>query len=225
MTRMLKLPGYTQLRDRVSALSAREQSLVILVVAVGFYFFIDALLISPQSMKLRDLMAEQESTQVQLLAARAELDSVKPASEGVLARQAMEYNQLKAQVQLIEAVTAQVSTEVPRLNSLVVDVLKTTHPRVSLTNLKTLPVKALFAPLNKARSENATARAAAIYRHGVEIEVRGNYLDLLAYVHSLESVASGSLWSEVNLNTLKYPESALRITLYVLSNQPRLNLS
>lgn len=225
MKRMIQFPSYTQLRERASALSAREQSLVLLVIAVGFYFFMDALLISPQSTKLRDLIAVQESTQAQLLAVRAELESVKPGSEDVLARQAIEYNQLKAQVKLIEAISAQASVEAPRLNSLVVDVLKTRHPRVSLTSLKTLPVKDLFSSPANARPENAPARVAALYRHGVEIEVRGNYLDLLAYVQSLESVAQGSLWSEVNLNTLKYPESVLRITLYVLSSQPRLKLS
>lgn len=213
------------LRERALALSAREQSLLLLVIAVVIYFFIDALLLSPQNLKLQALLDSQEATQAQITAVRAELDNVKPASAEQLLRHESEAQQLKAQVLLLERIRASVNTATPHLNTLVTDVLKSEHPRVVLVSLKTLPVKPLVSLPANTRPGNAPSVTAALYRHGVELEVRGNYLDLLAYVQGLESQAQGVLWSDVRLSTLNYPESALRITLYMLSDQSRLKLS
>lgn len=213
------------LRERALALSAREQSLMLLVIAVVFYFFIDALILSPQNLRLQALLDSQEATQAQITAVRAELDNVKPASAEKLLRHESEAQQLKAQVLLLERIRASVNTAEPHLNTLVTDVLQSEHPRVVLVSLKTLPVKPLVSLPANARPTSAPSAAAALYRHGVELEVRGNYLDLLAYVQGLESQAQGVLWSDVRLSTLNYPESALRITLYMLSDQARLKLS
>jgi len=214
------------LRERVLALSTREQSLLLWVVAIGLYFAIDALWLTPQSLQFQALVDAQSATQAQHQAAAAELAAVQPVSQEQMARFEWEHRQLTAQVALLDHIQSSVRAHAPPLNTLVADILESEHPRVALTALKTLPVKPLWVPAGANRGDNSQALPpSTFYRHGVEIEVRGSYLDLLAYMESLELQGQGVLWSDVRLTALKYPESALRLTLYRVTDQARWQLS
>lgn len=56
-----------------------------------------------------------------------------------------------------------------------------------------------------------------IYRHGVELTISGQYLDLLQYVEALESLPMHSLWRSALLQTKQFPESELTLRVYTLS--------
>lgn len=218
-------PALQTLRERVAALSPREQSLALTVLAVGIYFGADAWLLGPQYAQQQALLDAQSATQALVSAARVQLNSVQATSQERTQRHQALSEQLRTQLALIDRVSASVHASRPALNTLVGEVLTSQHPGVTLVQLKTLPVKALL-PSNTARkADHTSATPAALYRHGVEIEVRGSYLDLLAYAQSLESQAPGLLWSDMQLSTLTFPQSSLRLTLYSVSAQERLRLS
>jgi MSHA biogenesis protein MshJ len=63
----------------------------------------------------------------------------------------------------------------------------------------------------------ANGRLALLYRHGVEVTVRGNYLDMLNYMATLEALPTGLLWGSAELQAEEYPDSRLTLTLYTLS--------
>lgn len=212
-------------RDRALALSARERSLVLLVIAVGLFFILDAVLISPQSARRQERLNAEAFAQAQLEAMRAELARLRPESDDVLARQVRQLTQLRSRAEQLEAISASIKGEQPKLRSLVTAVLKSEHPRVALVSLKTLPVKAMVSPASGAQVAAGLNRSSPLYRHGINVEVKGRYLDLLAFVQSLEVATTGALWSDLQLTTRKYPDSTLLITLYLLSDQPHLNLS
>jgi MSHA biogenesis protein MshJ len=56
-----------------------------------------------------------------------------------------------------------------------------------------------------------------LYRHGVEITVRGNYLDMIDYMNALETLPTQLFWSGAQLDVEDYPTSRLTLTLYTLS--------
>jgi MSHA biogenesis protein MshJ len=56
-----------------------------------------------------------------------------------------------------------------------------------------------------------------LYRHGVEISVRGNYLDMIDYMTALESLPTQLFWGGARLDVEDYPTSRLTLTLYTLS--------
>lgn len=71
-------------------------------------------------------------------------------------------------------------------------------------------------------SEQAAAGFAAkpgslLYRHGVEITVRGNYLDMIDYMNALESMPTQLFWGGAKLEVEDYPTSRLTLTMYTLS--------
>lgn len=59
-----------------------------------------------------------------------------------------------------------------------------------------------------------------IYRHGVEITVKGQYSQLVAYMEKLQKFPKRVFWSEVQLTVSPYPVNVLKIVIYTLSDQP-----
>jgi len=71
-----------------------------------------------------------------------------------------------------------------------------------------MPPKPTVAPLSQR----------SVYRHGIEVTVRGNYLSMLPYLEQLQ--AQRLLWAEADLVAGQYPESTLRLTIYTIGTQP-----
>lgn len=63
----------------------------------------------------------------------------------------------------------------------------------------------------------ADPQARIIYKHGVQITVRGNYLELMRYLAALENLPTQMLWGEVNMKVEKHPDSVMTLTVYTLS--------
>ncbi|MGX4640252.1 hypothetical protein [Massilia sp. SYSU DXS3249] len=59
--------------------------------------------------------------------------------------------------------------------------------------------------------------AALLYRHGVEVTVRGNYLDMIAYMAALEAMPTQLFWGRAQLEAETWPASRLTLHLYTLS--------
>ncbi len=55
-----------------------------------------------------------------------------------------------------------------------------------------------------------------IFRHTVELSVRGSYFDLLEYLAALERMPEHLFWDALEL-TAQYPQSVLKLTVYTLS--------
>jgi MSHA biogenesis protein MshJ len=93
------------------------------------------------------------------------------------------------------------------------------------------PAAARLAAVRSALAASAPASAPArplagaivpkpgslLYRHGVEISVRGNYLDMIDYMTALESLPTQLFWGGARLEVEDYPASRLTLTLYTLS--------
>jgi MSHA biogenesis protein MshJ len=56
-----------------------------------------------------------------------------------------------------------------------------------------------------------------LYRHGVEVQVQGNYLDMINYMAALEHLPTQLFWGKVKLDAQHYPDARLTLTLYTLS--------
>lgn len=56
-----------------------------------------------------------------------------------------------------------------------------------------------------------------LYRHGVEVTLRGNYLDMVNYMDALESMPTQLFWGKAQLEVEEYPSARLTLTLYTLS--------
>ena len=102
---------------------------------------------------------------------------------------------------------------------------------VSVAQVQTLVPQALpereaaektAGPATASAGGAASARAGgeagqpALYRHGVELTLRGSYADLLQYVSNVERLPVRVYFGRAMLDAAKYPEVELRLTVYTL---------
>jgi MSHA biogenesis protein MshJ len=91
--------------------------------------------------------------------------------------------------------------------------------KLQLVSLKTLPVSPVMPQGTNAAEPGAKAdnEQKQIFKHGVQITVRGSYLDLLQYLAALEKVPVQLFWGDVSFSVDQYPDAVLTLTLYTLS--------
>jgi len=202
---------------RFDARPERERwALAIAIVAV-VYFVGDSLLVSSPLLRGRAqaaLVTQHESERAalanQLAATQAEL-----ASAGVQ-RDKMRQDLLARRSELDAKLKALDGTLVtPQAAPALLERLMGRRKGLQMLGLRTLsPVPVLARPQSEAEARNEGMN---VYRHGVEIRLAGNYLDLLGYLADLEAVPERLLWEGVNLSVDAYPRSVLTLRVYTLS--------
>jgi MSHA biogenesis protein MshJ len=65
--------------------------------------------------------------------------------------------------------------------------------------------------------ESAVGSGPMVYRHGMNIEIKGGYLDILRYLKSLEALPWKVFWGKVTLKTEQHPVSHVSLLIYTLS--------
>lgn len=107
--------------------------------------------------------------------------------------------------------------------------------KLQLVSLKKLPPQSLAAasaaPVGAPAAANAanaagTADAAAtpaqtnaVYKHGVEIVVRGGYFDVIDYLAALEQLPQQVLWGDMRYQVDRHPQGTLTLQLFTLSTE------
>ncbi|MCK7577902.1 MAG: hypothetical protein MZV65_20440 [Chromatiales bacterium] len=61
------------------------------------------------------------------------------------------------------------------------------------------------------------AGAPAVYRHGLRLQVKGRYPDIVRYLHTLENLSWRVMWGEVSLEATNFPATHATLTIYTLS--------
>jgi MSHA biogenesis protein MshJ len=111
----------------------------------------------------------------------------------------------------------------------VLDKILVNNPRLQLIEMKTLPRVSISVEKEAATGEKGgqareskpasadESKPAEIYRHGVEVTMRGSYLDLLVYLKEIESLQVRMFWDKVNLSVTTYPTVTMRLVVYTIS--------
>ena len=204
------------LAARVDALSLRERAMVFVACAASILFVVHSLMLGPLYKKEAALRAQIGQARNNIAGIDAEITTkvqgfaVDPDApnrarlEKIMADTAA----LDASLRTIEQGLVPPERIAPLLENILA-----ANGRLALVSMKTLPA----TPAGAAPATEAPAPAPLLYRHGVEVTVRGNYLDMLNYMAALEALPTGLLWGSAELQAEEYPDSRLTLTLYTLS--------
>jgi MSHA biogenesis protein MshJ len=218
---------------RIDELALRERALIFAAAGFVTISLVNSLLLDPlfatQKALSTQVIQKQEKIKELQAAIHAQLQARRDDESSPLRLRSV---QLKQQLQELDAYMQSRSSrlvEPDRMPELLKQVLGK-NGGVQLVALKTLPASPL---IESKQAANAVVQSLAsaivsdgvkrqgaqkvIYRHGVQISVRGRYLDLLRYVRSLEELPAQMFWGEANLKVEQYPYSVLTLTLYTLS--------
>jgi len=224
---------------RFDGMSLRERALIVAAAAVVVYFVLNLLVIGPneaRSKALKQGIATQKTeleTTTKMMSVLSEVLKRDPN-----AQQQAQLDAIKRTIVEVDALLAEFDSAAPQAAGAILREVLGATPGLELVSLKTLPAVVAFetkaAPVVAAKPAPAGAKPAiatpkpelaprpprSIYRHGIEISVRGNYLALLPYLEKLQKYPGRIYWSDVSLEVETYPLWIMKLTVYTLSPQP-----
>lgn len=225
---------WRKLAAKVDALSLRERMMTFGAIAALLIFLLFSLFLNPLFAKQK-LLNETMATDQQMIAGIDAEILLKISGNGVdpdaqdrhaLERLHQEVTRLTNTLR-----TAQGGLVPPDRIVLLLERLLKQHARLRLVSLKTLP----SAPVAGAAPTTSTAlsgtpppaagmsaapvikSAPLLYRHGVEVVLRGGYIDMVNYMEALEAMPTHVFWGDAKLEVEQYPNASLRLTLFTLS--------
>lgn len=213
-------------RGKIDDMSLRERAMIFLAVAFIVVALVNVTLLDP-------LLAKQKMLSAQVAQQQEKMKELQARMQGLLqAKRDDEHSPLRTRLaQLKQQLQEQGGYLQSRSDRLVepgkmaelLEQVLNRNDRLQLVELKTLPASLL---VEKAQADEAanfsvgqkqTGLHRQIFKHGIQITVRGGYLDMLHYLDALEKMPVQMFWGEASLSVDKYPEAVLTLTLYTLS--------
>ena len=220
-------------RTKIDDMSLRERAIIFAAAALVVVALINATLLDPLLARQKTLSTQVVQQQEKMKGLQAQMQSLLQAKHDdehspLRNRLAQLGQQLQTQDGYLQSRRDRL-VEPNKMAGLLEQVLAK-DGRLQLIALKTLPVGLLVekpqAASGTAQSATATTAGSGqkqpdqqkqVFKHGVQITVRGGYLDLLQYLAALEKMPAQMFWGEVNLTVDQYPDAVLTLTLYTLS--------
>lgn len=217
-------PLWEKISAKVDAMSMRERTLIFAAFAVLVLSLINMLLLQPLSARqkaLRNQMLQQQQkmsevqSQIAALVLENSPDSNSP--------QRNQLNQLRQEIAEGKAFLNSNREKLVQPEKMAEHLrqLLSRNSRLQLVALHTLPVTPLLDQPNAKRAEQTPVAQATlgaqVYKHGVQLTLRGNYLDLLQYLSALEGLPQQMYWARVQMSVVQYPTAELTLILYTLS--------
>lgn len=205
------------LLDRYDLMSVRERVLVLVAVLAVMAVVWDTVFSAP-------LDRERKQRLQQVEALRAEVSGLEE-SVGVLASKGVEDQNAALNDEI-----ARISKELPELEARlagatsgligaeemtqVLRQLLKRAERLQVRALRTLDAAPVMADVQDTVAPTAGAR---IFKHGLEIELAGAYLDVLRFLQAMESLQWRFFWDQVELEVEQHPRTRVRLVVYTLS--------
>jgi len=211
--------------DSIDAMALRERAMFFGAVALVLMTLLQVFLLNPVLSRRNQLSAQIAQQEDETKALQAQIQSlVQPKVQDQDELNRSKIKSLREQLaQLDRQFEEQQKQFVPpekmvaMLGNLVVK-----NRKLQLISLRNLPSAGLsagtvVAPAGAAAGRGSGAGANEIYRHTVELSIKGSYFDLLDYLVALERMPQRVFWDGFELDAAQYPQSVLKLTIYTLS--------
>lgn len=221
------------LSDRIDGLSLRERAIIFGGILAVLFVVAFNLIFAP----MRNEQAALQKTITTKFEQTTKLRAEALRLSGELAQDPNAVNrarvsELNAQLAASEAEVAAVTRGLvsPKDMARMVEQILATNRTVQLVRVENLPSLSLLdPPADPDKPSPAGASPApppppvdgiGLYRHGMRIQVKGNYLDIIRVLRGMEALPWKVFWGEVSVKTEKYPQSHATVVIYTL-NQNR----
>ena len=204
---------------KIDGMSLRERALIFAALAFALVSLINMLFLDPllaQQKQLSSQVVQQQEKMKEIQAQLGSLLDAKQADEHAPQRERI--RQLREQIAQGDAFLKETQDKLvpPEKMADLLEQVLTKNSGLQLVALNTLPVS-LFIEPNADAAAKMTGTERQIYKHGVQMTVRGNYADLLQYLTALEKLPTQMFWGNARMNVVRYPNAELTLTLYTLS--------
>ena len=204
------------LLDRLDARSLRERVLVLIAMLALIGILWDTFLMGPVDRSRKQLVPEVASL-------RTEVNHINQTIEELARKDHTDPNAaLKAQLQQTRGGIDDLDNQLGGLTSgliapeEMVQVLKqmlaNTAP-LRLVALRTLPPEPLAALVP------GEMLPSQVFRHGVELELTGHYLDVVGFLRKIDQLPWRFYWQTLELDVEEHPRLRVKMTAYTLGEE------
>jgi len=233
--------------DRFDRMDLRQRAGLVAATAAVLYFVLSLALVGQEQARRVAVTKRIETQKAELEAARKDIRELSMALErDPNAQQLAQLDGMKRAIVEADTLLAQLDRVAPQAAGAILREMLAATPGLDLVSLKTLPATLAFqsraAPITPGKPvplavtpvpgakdsapkpEIAPRPPRSIYRHGIEISIKGNYLALLPYLEKLQKYPGRLYWTDASLKVEGYPIAVLKLTVYTLGGQatPRL---
>jgi len=224
------------LMDRFDQLSLRERGLILAALVALVVLVWDNIFMRPLE-RARKIRLQQ------VTALRAEVEGLQKSTDTIVqqasqdpdadTRKAIEVT--RHEIEQIDGKLAGATSGLiaPKEMAHVLEQVLARTSRLELRVLRTLPPEPVApatgvapAPAVPPAAGKTAAPApppagpvAQIYKHGLEIEIDGSYLDVLHFLQALEALPWKFFWERADFTVAQHPKGRLKLTLYTLGLQ------
>ena len=206
----------TAVRDRIDALSLRERAMVFAAFMVVLYLIATSLVFGPLRAEHGRVQQDLKAKRDQLQAAELQIQTLASSGSGdANSQNRAKVAALKQQLQQLDAEMDSMTAGVvaPKEMAKLVERMLSQNRGLELIKLENLPA----APLADTKAAPAQTADAQVYKHGMRVQLRGRYADVVEYLKALEALPWKVFWGEVSLEAEKYPSSKVTFVIYTLS--------
>jgi len=206
-----------KLAERIDALSLRERGIMFVTVLVVLYFAASGLVFGPLHAQQQRMENELKGRFNQIATINAQVQqTIHAATRDPDKENEARLKVLRGQIGRVDPQLANVTQALvsPRDMARFVEQVLTRNKALQVLRVESIPP----APVEAAAGNNNPAAVdKGVYKHGMRIEVRGRYLDIVKYLRALESMPWKVFWGQVTLESDDYPMSRLTLVIYTLS--------
>lgn len=220
------LNKFTAFEYAINQRNMREKSLFLLTGLAAIVFIWEMTLHAP-------LVKSVKKYKKEAVSAKKQISDTKIQVETVLEK--MRSDPSKALNEQRDTLTAEVRTLDVKLNQLMgslvrpnemIELLKSfvdedkTVTIVSMKNLEPTALQVEKPSTSRDKEEKKTQVIKVnLYKHGVDLQLTGNFFDTLDYLEKLEHIDKKIIWDLVEYKVDKYPLASIHLTVKTISDQ------
>lgn len=208
---------------KLNAMSLRERVLVFAAIVFLLLSLLSIVLFDPLLARQKLLRHQVTQQQEMMNQVRVQITALQQeSSPNSTSPQRVQINQLKQEMAEGDAYLQSNRERLVQPEKMAEHLrqLLNKNSRLQLVSLRTMPVTPLLdLPVDASRQKAAPAllHEQQVFKHGVQLTLRGNYLDLLQYLSALERLPQQMFWARAQMSVVQYPASELTLVLYTLS--------
>jgi MSHA biogenesis protein MshJ len=210
--------------DSIDAMALRERALFFGAVALVLMTLLQVFLLNPVLARRNQLSAQIAQQEDETKAIQAQIQAlVKPAAQDQDELNREKLKSLRAQMVQLDRQFEQQQKQFVTPGEMVamLESIIGRNGKLQLVSLRNLPSTSMSAGAGIARGAAAAQAPAGgareVFRHTVELSIKGGYFDLLDYLATLERMPQRVFWDGLELDVAQYPQSVLKLTIYTLS--------
>lgn len=203
------------LTNRIDAMSIRERGMIFITILVAVYFLAVNVLFGPLNTQKDRLQQQVDLKRQETQALEAQVQAMAlTGGEGPETAKRKKLESLRENLKTMdtELVRATAGLVSPKEMARLIEQMLLKNRGLQVMRVESIPATSLLE-----EGASGAASGVMVYKHGMHIEIKGGYLDILRYLKSLEALPWKVFWGKVTLKTEKYPDSRVSLLIYTLS--------